>query len=85
MRQENHSLKMLTVTFQKAQPLSNSENTQREKKKKRFPNFEKEENDQMSVLFENFILQGYFSSYFLNGDLQGEYKAPLVKHLAGNM
>lgn len=32
MRQENHRLKMLTVTFQKAQSLS-SENTRRERKK----------------------------------------------------
>lgn len=38
----------------------------------------------MSVLFENFILQGYFSSHFLNGDLQGEHKVPLVKHFPGN-
>lgn len=71
MRQENHSLKMLTVTFQKAQSLSNSDNTPKGREKKRFPNFEKE-NDQMSVLFQNFILQGYLSSHFLNGDLQGE-------------
>lgn len=85
MRQENHRLKMLTVTFQKAQSLSNSENTRRGRKKKRFPNFEKEENDQMSVLFENFILQGYFSSHFLNGDLQGEHKVPLVKHFPENL
>lgn len=55
------------------------------REKKRSPNFEKEENDQMSVLFENFILQGYFSSCFLNGDLQEEHKAPLVKHFSGNL
>lgn len=42
MRQENHSLKMLTVTFQKAQSLSNSDNTPKGREKKRFPNFEKE-------------------------------------------
>lgn len=34
MRQENHSLKMLTVTFQKAQSLSNSKNTPTFKRKK---------------------------------------------------
>lgn len=34
MRQENHSLKMLTVTFQKAQSLSNSKNARTFKKKK---------------------------------------------------
>lgn len=33
MRQENHRLKMLTVTFQKAPSLSNSKNTRRGRKK----------------------------------------------------
>lgn len=70
IRQENHSLKMLTMTFQKSQFLSNRQEHVKEKKIPKV--IKRKQKDRISVRCENCILQGYFRSHFPNGDSSAE-------------
>lgn len=60
------------MTYQKSRFLSNRQEHVKKEEKKIPEVIKRKQKDQISIRCENFILQGYFSSHFLNGDTSAE-------------